>query len=871
MKADILREKFLTFFKSKKHKIVESDSLVPKDDPTVLFTPAGMNQFKKQFLGHITNFTRAASSQRCLRTDDLDKVGKTDSHHTFFEMLGNFSFGDYFKEDAIVWAWEFLTKELKIKERDLWVSVYQGDDEAYKIWKDKIKIPEKKIVKLGDKDNFWPAEAKQKGPNGPCGPCSEIFLDFGPGIGCKKADCSPACSCGRFVEVWNLVFTQFNRKDGGLLDPLPKKNIDTGMGLERLCRIMQGKSNNFESDLFQPIIKEIRAQAKKSPDNKDLYAIVDHLRAIVFAIFDGVLPSNEGRGYVVRKLIRKSILHLKGMGFKSAFLYTLVPVLSEVMKNPYPDLDKRREDIAEVILSEEKNFINILNSSSRLFQEKYEGFVACQDPGKAGFIAFQLHDTYGIPWELTKEWLDKSGIKVSSEIFNRELEEQKIRSKEKSKMQGDVFDSKESKVILKDTKFLGYKQDSVPAAILMVLDIEYAEKNQAMPSEEAIIILDKTVFYGESGGQVGDTGQIIEGKNLFVVSNSVKLGKVIAHIGKVKQGKFKKGDKVKAFVDNNFRMSVARNHTATHLLQAALRKVLGTHVQQQGSLVAQDRMRFDFTHFKGINKEELNRIEGLVNEFILKNYPVDKKEMTLAQAKKLGALAFFGEKYEDKVRVVSIEGISKELCAGTHLDNTGSIGLFKIISEGSVSSGVRRIEARTGLGAYQEIKKQEEVIDALASILTAPLEKIVSEVQKKLSSARDMEKQLSSQKLTVATSGVDSLVQGALLIKGKKVITKVIEDSSMDILRKTVDLIKQKTDNAIIALGSAKDNKAILVIGLTKDLADQGLSAGKLVQQVALVLGGSGGGRSDFAQAGGTKPENFSQAFAELIKIIEAL
>ncbi|MFH0858426.1 MAG: alanine--tRNA ligase [Candidatus Omnitrophota bacterium] len=899
MKADILREKFLTFFKSKRNKIVESDSLVPKDDPTVLFTPAGMNQFKKQFLGHITDFTRAASSQRCLRTDDLDKVGKTDSHHTFFEMLGNFSFGDYFKEDAISWAWEFLTKELKIKEDDLWVSVYHDDDEAYKIWKDKVKVPEKKIVKLGDKENFWPAEAKQKGPNGPCGPCSEIFLDFGPDVGCRSADCSPACSCGRFVEVWNLVFTQFNRKEGGKLEPLPKKNIDTGMGLERLCRIMQGKCNNFETDLFQPIIKEIWAQAKKNPNNKDLYAIVDHLRAVVFAIYDGVMPSNEGRGYVVRKLIRKSILHLRGMGLKSVFLYTLVPVLSQVMKNPYPDLDKRREDIAEVILAEEKNFIKVLECSHDIIKsnekeildsikkdlltqpKNNDGTISISAPTCSAIAikVVRLYDTYGIPVSMSIERFEKSvstnGLKNDPDKVDSEIEEEfnklKQLSKSRSKMQGDVFDSKESKIMLKETKFLGYKQDSVPAKILMVLDKEYSEIKQALPDEEVIIILDKTVFYGESGGQVGDTGEIVKGKNIFAVSNSVKSGKLISHIGKVKQGKLKKGDEVTAVVDNNFRMSVARNHTATHLLQAALRKVLGPHVQQQGSFVAQERMRFDFTHFKNIDKEELDRIERLVNDFILQNHPVTKKEMTLSQAKKQGALAFFGEKYVDKVRVVTVEGVSKELCAGTHLDNTGSIGLFKIISEGTVASGVRRIEARTGLGAYQEIKKQEEIVEALASILTAPMDKIISEVQKRISGARDMEKQLSSQKLNAASSGIDALISGALLINGKKVITKIIEDSSMDILRKTVDLIKQKTDNAIVALGSVKDGKAILVIGLTKDLADQGLSAGKFVQQVASVLGGSGGGRSDFAQAGGTKPENFVQAFEELTKIIEAL
>ncbi|MCX5712548.1 MAG: alanine--tRNA ligase, partial [Candidatus Omnitrophica bacterium] len=437
MNADTLRSKFLAFFKSKKHKIVDSDTLVPKDDPTVLFTPAGMNQFKKQFLGALNGFSRAATSQRCLRTGDLNKVGKTSGHHTFFEMLGNFSFGDYFKEEAIFWAWEFLTKELKIPEDKLWVSVYYEDAEAYDIWKDKIKIPTKRIVKLGDKENFWPAEAKLKGPNGPCGPCSEIFYDFGEKTGCGKPDCTPACDCARFIEIWNLVFTQFNRKDNGVLEPLPNKNIDTGMGLERLTAVMQGAKNNFETDLFKPLIEEIGTRCKGQgtiEEKKLIYAIADHARAITFSIYDGVMPSNEGRGYVIRKIIRKSILHLRSLGITKPFLNRLVPVVAQIMKDPYPELAKRREDIAQVILAEENNFISMLDSSSAVLKEKFGAISKSIKPEEAGLLAFQLYDTYGLPFEITKDWADKHNIKISEDAFEKEMQEKKERSKNKSNM-----------------------------------------------------------------------------------------------------------------------------------------------------------------------------------------------------------------------------------------------------------------------------------------------------------------------------------------------------------------------------------------------------------------------------------------------------
>jgi len=876
MKADVLRDKFLEFFKSKKHKIVESDSLVPGDDPTVLFTPAGMNQFKKQFLGLITDFRRAASSQRCLRTDDLDKVGKTDYHHTFFEMLGNFSFGDYFKEDAIVWAWEFLTRELKISTDKLWVSVYKDDDEACDIWKEKIKLPAQKILKLGDKENFWPSQAKEKGPNGPCGPCSEIFFDQGSDKGCRKPDCSPSCDCGRFIEVWNLVFTQFNRKDGGVLEPLPQKNIDTGMGLERLAAVMQGVSNNFQTDLFQPLIGEIKSavSSQLSAVSQGLiYAIADHLRAIVFSIYDGVRPSNEARGYVVRKLIRKSILHLRQLGIKGPFLYKLVPLLADIMKKPYPELVKRRENISDIILAEEKNYHTILDSSDDLIdsecKEIYEN-IASDVAKEAGTKAFRLYDTYGIPLEITLRRLKSKGLRFDENVvvvFNDELKQQKERSKSASAMQGDVFSVKETQ--LKDipaTGFLGYDKCVTPAKILKILK-DNQEVQQVSPGEEATIVLDQTVFYAESGGQIADTGIIEDNKNIFEVLDTRGLNKIILHIGKVKQGSFKKGDSVQAKVELERRMAIARNHTATHLLQAALRKVLGEHVQQQGSLVDSDRLRFDFTHFKDIKKEELDRIEEVVNEFIIRNHPVAKKEMSLGQARESGALAFFAEKYEDNVRVVSVEGISKELCGGTHLDNTGSIGLFKIIHEGSVASGIRRIEAVTGFGAYRIIKEEENILVEVSEILNTPQEKISRELEKKLKQIKELEKSLSSQRLNNVKSGLDELIQKGAEIKGIKVIAEIIDNADMDLLRKTADLIKQKEPKVVAALGSDVDGRVSL-IAIT-NLEDFDVSA--LIKEISSEIGGSGGGRKDFAQAGGNKPENIQKALDKFKKLVREL
>jgi alanyl-tRNA synthetase len=791
-------------------------------------------------------------------------------------MLGNFSFGDYFKKEAITWAWDFLTGELAIKEKDLRVSVYKDDDQAYNIWHDNIKIPSTKIRKLSDKENFWPSEAKTKGPNGPCGPCSEIFFDQGKSVGCLRHDCAPGCSCGRFLEVWNLVFTQFNRLDIGKLEPLPKKNIDTGMGLERLAAVMQGVANNFQTDLFSPIVQEISNCSKLSgqadPNNLSLvYAIADHIRAVTFAIYDGVLPSNEARGYVVRKIIRKSALCLKALGIRQPFLHKLVPIVAGIMQEPYPLLKERRENISEVILAEEKSFLSTLDSSEELLKEKFSEFFKRQDAQKAGKVAFYLYDTYGIPLELTAGWLEKHGISISQEAFRQQLEDQKVRSKLQSTMKGDVFKLGQVNFGLRQTKFLGYKAYSLKAKILSIIRDEVKLK-KINPGEEATIILEATPFYAQAGGQVGDTGCLIKGKGVFEVYDTQRVGKVILHLGRLKSGSLKDNDTVLAKVDAQRRLSIARNHTATHLLQAALRRVLGTHVKQQGSLVSEDRLRFDFTHFKDITYEQLDRIEELVNESILQNYPVEAKEKGILEAKKSGALAFFQEKYADRVRVVTIDKISQELCGGTHLETTSQIGLFKITQEGSVSSGTRRIEAVTGFFAYHKIKEEESILTDSCASLKVPPDKLNLELEKMSIRIRELEKELSQKRLGALQGSLDALIGNAPIINGVRVVTNFTPGLDMDTLRKTVDYIKERQGNEDTFIGLATSNEqgnTMLVFGATAGLVAKGIDASGLVKELAVDIGGSGGGRKDFAQAGGNKPQNIETVFGKLKKILE--
>ncbi|MDP3730562.1 MAG: alanine--tRNA ligase [Candidatus Omnitrophota bacterium] len=845
MKADAIRQAYLDFFKSKNHEIIASDSLVPKDDPTLLFTGAGMNQFKEKFLGRNITYKRAVSSQKCLRTGDIENVGRTPRHHTFFEMLGNFSFGDYFKKEAILWAWEFFTKTLKIDPAKLWASVYKDDGEAYDIWKDVVKIPRDRIVRFGEKDNFWPSEAPSKGPNGPCGPCSEIFYDHGKDVGCGKPDCTPECDCGRFVEIWNLVFTQFDRQPDGNLKPLPSKNIDTGMGLERIAAVMQGVKTNFEIDIFRPIVEAINKETERQRDKEttsNINAIADHIRAVTFCIADGVMPSNEERGYVVRKLIRRAMSHAQDIEIKEPFLYKLVSVVADVMKSQYPEIMERKEDMAQVVKREEENFLNVLATQLPKVQAAFKELSKEKDPDRIARKAFDFYDTYGMPYDMLEEIAGKSGLRIDEKLFEALLEGQRQLSRSKTKIRGEIFTetfSKKIEALGLNTEFLGYEKAHAEASVLAVL-------------ENGEIILDKTPFYGESGGQAGDWGKIETKSGAVEVEDAKRIGQTIVHIGKVLRGKIEKGEKAKVSINEDVRRKIMSNHTATHLLQAALRKVLGGHVHQTGSLVDQDHLRFDFTHMKKMEPREIARVEEMVNLGIEKAIPVKKEIKDLEAAKRDGATALFGEKYSDKVRVVSIGDISKELCGGTHVDNTKDIGFFKITGESSIASGIRRIEAVTAEAAKEWVEKQAR----------RDKERIEAENKK------DENKKALSARLNEEIAKIDTLIAKAPTFGNTKVVTAIINDLGMDGLRVLSDRIRSKAPSVVIVLAFNADEKASFMISLTNDLVGKGMKAADMAKELAKLLNGSGGGRPEFAQGGGKEPKKLKSAMEKIVEII---
>ncbi|MDO8536486.1 MAG: alanine--tRNA ligase [Candidatus Omnitrophota bacterium] len=843
MRTDAIRQAYLDFFRSKGHQVVASDSLVPKDDPTLLFTGAGMNQFKEKFLGRNITYKRATSSQKCLRTGDLENVGRTPRHHTFFEMLGNFSFGDYFKREAILWAWEFFTETLKIDSSKLWASVYKDDEEAYGIWKDVVKIPVVRIVKFGEKDNFWPSEAPSKGPNGPCGPCSEIFYDNGKDVGCGKSSCNPECDCGRFVEVWNLVFTQFDRQSDGNLKPLPNKNIDTGMGLERIAAVMQGVKTNFEIDIFVPIVDEIKKVSKcQSVKVSKVNAIADHIRAVTFCISDGVMPSNEERGYVVRKLIRRSMTHAKDIGIAEPFLYKLVSIVAEIMKPQYPEIIERRDDIAQVVKREEENFLSVLAVQLPKVEAAFGEMAKSKEYGKLAEKAFDFYDTYGMPYDMLEETAEKFGLKIDKKLFESLLEGQRRLSRSKTKIKGEIFTetfAKKIEALGLKTEFLGYEKARAEALVLSVL-------------EGGEIILDKTPFYGESGGQAGDWGKIETKSGAVEVEDAKRIGQTIVHIGKTLRGKIEKGERASVSINEDVRRRIMRNHTATHLLQAALRKVLGEHVHQTGSLVDQDHLRFDFTHMRKMEAKEIARVEELVNLDIKKAVPVKKEVKDLAAAKKDGAMALFGEKYSDKVRVVSIGDISKELCGGTHVDNTKDVLFFKITSESSIASGIRRIEAVTAETAKEWIERQAEI------------EKKKLEAENR----KDENKKILSARLSEEMAKLDQLVSRAAAFGNTKVIAATIDGLNMDGLRTLSDKIRLKAASTLVVLAFSDGEKASFMVSLTDDLVGKGLKAGDIAKELAKLLNGSGGGRPEFAQGGGKEPEKLKSALEKIVETI---
>lgn len=877
MTSDEIRRRFLKFFESRKHKFVPSDSLVPANDPTVLFTSAGMNQFKEQFTGKNVTFTRAVSCQKCLRTGDLGKVGKTAGHHTFFEMLGNFSFGDYFKREAIRWSWEFMIKELNLDEDRLWVSIYEDDDEAYQIWRNDIKVPEHKIKRYGVGDNFWPANAPLNGPNGPCGPCSEIFYDQGEGIGCQRSECEPSCDCDRFVEVWNLVFTQFNRVGKDKLKPLKNKNIDTGMGLERVAAVMQGAPNNFKTDLFIPIISKIHEfiDGKISEGDFRPSAIADHIRAVSFMIADGILPSNEERGYVERMLIRRAFRFGKELGVELPFLYKLVPSVTKVMKGPYPELETMREGIADVVLSEEKRFQNTLEEGTRVLENIIEDLKEKKKNIILGEDAFRLYDTYGFPIELTRELAESEDFSVDIKGYEKAMDKQRKLARSKSKMKTSIFDdSKDEDIIeklsktLKPTNFSGYKRCEAEATVLAIVSSGRRVK-KAKKGDSVELILDKTPFYGEAGGQIGDSGHIITKRAKLKVTDVKRIGDITLHLGEVIKDEIKEASKVKAVVDSDSRLDIARNHTATHLLHYALREVLGKNVKQSGSLVARDRLRFDFTHFKGVKKRELDRIEEVVNELVRANIEVKDAQLKLEEARKKGAIALFGEKYGKKVRMISIGDYSKELCGGTHLDRTGQIGLFRIVSEGSIASGIRRIEAVTGRMAYRSLKNDEEIIQDIAAALKTSTKDAVKVTEEVTSKIKSLEKEISNLRSGERAVNVNDLIEKSQDIDGVKVISARIKDMDIPMLRTAADDIKKRVSSSIVVLGSDVKGKVLLVCAVSRDLIERGANASDIIKKISQVVGGSGGGRADFAQAGGKDISKLEEALNTVVNIVQ--
>ncbi|MCM8798127.1 MAG: alanine--tRNA ligase, partial [Candidatus Omnitrophica bacterium] len=877
MQTDEIRKKFLDFFYSKGHRIFPSDSLVPENDPTLLFTTAGMNQFKPQFLGKITDFRRAASCQKCLRTDDLEKVGKTPAHHTFFEMLGNFSFGDYFKEEAIAYAWEFITEVLKIPVGKIWISVYKDDNEAYDVWENKIKVNRERILKLGDKENFWPSNVIINGPNGPCGPCSEIFFDQGENVGCRRLECSPSCDCGRFVEVWNLVFTQYNRledKNGkGYLEPLPQKNIDTGMGLERISAVMQGVFTNFEIDIFKPIVKEIEREIRNpnSEIRNLIYAIADHIRAVVFAIGDGVLPSNEERGYVVRKLIRRAFWHGHCLGIEKEFLYKIVPIVTKVMSIPYPELTERRENISQIVLAEEKRFQETLEEGLNIINNLLDKLKKEEIKIISGEDAFKLYDTYGFPLELTQLIAEREGFSVDREGFTLLMEEQRKRSQERSKIAREIFVSE--KISLKDeikirrfspSEFVGYDNLEVKTEIKDIAKGGQAVE-EAEAGEEVEIILKETPFYPEGGGQVGDTGTLETETARVEVLNTLRKEDYIIHSAKVKSGKIRINDKILAKVDRERRLDIMRNHTATHLLQSALREILGEHIQQSGSLVEPERLRFDFTHFKALSEEQLRRIEERVNGYIRRNDKLNFEIMEREEAKKEGALAFFGEKYKDQVRVVSIGEYSKELCGGTHLSYTGEIGLFMIINESSIAQGIRRIEAVTGRVAYQRMCKTISLIKKISEDYKLKPEDLPQYIEDLREKIKRQEREIRNLKRNYFEKiELENLIKESRITGGIRLVFKEW-DEQIEVLREYIDLLKEKVKtNLCVVFTSGYAGKTNVLIGVTRDITPI-LDAGEMAKQISLLIGGSGGGRPDLAQAGAKESHKLSLLNAEVI------
>ena len=876
MKANELRKLFLDYFAARGHKIVPSSSLVPRNDPTLLFTNAGMVQFKSVFLGEdVRDYKRATTSQKCVRAggkhNDLENVGHTARHHTFFEMLGNFSFGDYFKKEAIVFAWDFLTEVVKLPKEKLWVTIYKDDDEAFHLWQDVAKIPAERIVRLGEKDNFW-----SMGDTGPCGPCSEIIIDQGEDISCGKPDCAVGCDCDRYLEIWNLVFMQYNRDETGKLTPLPKPSIDTGMGLERLSSVVQKVRTNFETDLFQSIIRQIAALAgvpyhKDEQSDISYQVIADHLRAMTFLVSDGVLPSNEGRGYVLRRIIRRASRYARLIGINKPILYKLTGAVVDEMREAYPELVDSREHVAKVVLNEEERFATTLESGLALLNDTAEKLKASGATAIPGDVLFKLYDTFGFPLDLVADMARDLHLELDEDGYRRAMQEQREKARASWAGSGEqkvkpVY--KELSASVAKQVFIGYETIEGTGSVIAIIKGD-SMVSEAHDGDEVEIILDQTPFYAASGGQVGDKGELLGEAAKFEVLDTIKpVENLIVHKGKVKKGTFKTGDAVLAKVEADGRADTARHHTVTHILHATLRSVLGEHVKQAGSLVSPERLRFDFTHYTALTDRERERIEEIVNERIIENHPVETVVMDIDQAVASGAMALFDEKYGDKVRVVTVKEVSKELCGGTHTNASGDIGSFKIISEAGVAAGVRRIEAVAGRRAYQLYKREEQDLREIAQLLkTADLD-VVPRVEKLVAQVRSLEREIDHYKHKLQSSQAGDVMSEVKDVKGVKVLVKRVDNMEQKDLRDFGDKLRDKLGSGILALGSAKDDKVSLIVMVTKDLTTR-FHAGQIIKQMAPILGGTGGGKPDLAQTGGKDPAKLDAALDALYAIIK--
>ena len=869
MNSDEIRAAFLSFFEEKGHKIIPGSSLIPRGDPTLLLTSAGMVQFKSYFLGEaVPPGPRLTSCQKCFRTTDIELVGDH-SHLTFFEMLGNFSVGEYFKPEAISWAWEFVTQRLALPPERLWATIFLDDDESFHIWRE-IGVPETKILRFGEKDNYWgPA-----GDSGPCGPCSEIHYDFGEEFGCGKASCAPGCDCGRFCEIWNLVFMQYNQDRDGRRTLLPKPNIDTGMGVERTAAVMQGKTSIYETDLFTPLIQRISELAGRkygSGDDTDsaMRVVAEHSRGVAFLIADGVIPSNEGPGYVLRRVLRRAALFGRRLGLDKPFLAETVRVTIEQMGHIYPELVQRRDFILKVIEVEEARFEETLSTGLELLDGVMEKATSNRENKISGKEAFKLYDTFGFPVELTREIAAGHGLSVDLEGFEKEMEKQRERARKvyKVKVGEGVVGITGVLKVSKKTPFIGYhdlKQESVIISLL----VDNKPTETVEEGQEASLFLEATPFYGEMGGQVGDTGEIIGPFGRFVVTNTVRVPPdITVHQGYVAYGGLSIGDEVEAIVDEERRRDIARNHTATHLLQLALRRVLGEHVQQRGSLVAPDRFRFDFSHLTAMTEKEIQEVQHIVNEKIRQNLMVYGEEVPYKKAIEEGAIALFDEKYGDVVRVMKIgkPPISAELCGGTHVASTGEIGFFHIIDESSIGAGLRRIEAVTGREAEAFIDMRLSALQKVAEYLDAELDNVLDKAHSLVTELGEERKRALALERELSKKVVESLLSQAAVVNGITVLAARVPSLRREALREMSDLLRDKLKSAVVVLGTVYEDKPIFLAVVTSDLVSRGYNAGEIVKQVAKVAGGGGGGRATFAQAGGKYKNKLDEAL-QLVK-----